>query len=286
MRIRVILQMVITMKSSDPIGVFDSGLGGLSVVETLQRLMPEETIVFFGDSARNPYGTKSRQTVRDYSFEIVEHFRRQNVKAVVIACNTATSAAAKELRKAFDFDIVGMEPALKPAAQKKTPSTIAVWATALTLREEKFVRLMERFENEHEILRIPCPKLVELVEQDRLQEQETVDAVLKAYLKQSEGADFIVLGCTHFLFYKKRLQQLAPDLCILDGNEGTVRHLHELLEAKGLLNQEEQSFRDASSKQKTEQEDLPECRLTIENSDPSKLDLSWKLLNRLKEENR
>lgn len=272
------------MKSSDPIGVFDSGLGGLSVVETIQRQLPHENIVFFGDSARNPYGTKSRKAVLDYSFEIVNHFQNQHVKAVVIACNTATSAAAKELRKAFDFDIVGMEPALKPAAQKKTPSTIAVWATSLTLREEKFVHLMERFESDHKILRIPCPRLVELVETDQLDNQDLVDSVLKSYLEQSRGADSIVLGCTHFLFYKKRLQQLAPDLDIIDGNEGTARHLRDLLDEKGLLNTPDLIQPGGVQVQPFAKPVTGQLRM--ENSDPSRLDLSWKLLNQLKEENR
>ncbi len=254
------------MKPSDPIGVFDSGLGGLSVVDTLRRMMPDEQILYFGDSARNPYGTKTMDEVRQYSFEIVEQFRKQNVKAVIIACNTATSAAAKELRKAFDFDIVGMEPALKPAAEMKTPSKIAVWATELTLNQEKFAHLMERFDSNHDIVRVPCPRLVELVETDRLEDQQAVDAALKEYLTQSEDAEFIVLGCTHFLFFKDRLRQLAGDkVQIIDGNAGTVNRLHSLLEQKGLL--------------------APHAKgsLTIDNSQPEKIDLSWKLYHSLEE---
>ncbi|MBF0578798.1 glutamate racemase [Erysipelotrichaceae bacterium RD49] len=254
------------MKPSDPIGVFDSGLGGLSVVDTLRRMMPDEQILYYGDSARNPYGTKSKEQVKQYSFEIVERFRKQNVKAVIIACNTATSAAAKDLRKAFDFDIVGMEPALKPAAEMKAPSKIAVWATALTLNQEKFAHLMERFDENHEIIRVACPRLVELVEQDQLDDLETVDTALQEYLKQSEDAEFIVLGCTHFLFFKDRLKQLANDqVQIIDGNVGTIKRLHSLLAQKGLLAQN------------------PNGSLTIDNSQPEKIDLSWKLYQTLEE---
>ncbi len=255
-------------KNEAPIGVFDSGLGGLSVVKTLRRLMPEENIIFFGDSARNPYGTKTKKQVQDYSFEIVKAFSKVPVKAVVIACNTATSAAAKELRKVFDFDIVGMEPALKPAAELKTPSKIAVWATDLTLREEKFSHLRKRFDADHDIVLVACPDLVQLVEHDQLQDKQLVDDTLKNYIEQSQGAEFIVLGCTHFLFFKKQLQALLKNTAqLIDGNEGTIRHLQALLKEKDLL---------ASNQEGT---------LVIQNSDPAHEDLSWRLYEQLKEQN-
>lgn len=225
------------MKASDPIGVFDSGLGGLSVVASIRKQLPHENLIFFGDSARNPYGTKTKEEVRAYSHEIVADLASRPVKAVVIACNTATSAAARSLRETFDFDIIGMEPALKLAAQMKTPSKIAVWATGLTLKEDKFLTLKERFVDEHDVLAIPCPKLVQLVEQDRLEETAEVDAALDEYLSASGDADFIVLGCTHFLFFKDRLQEKVSGATrIVDGNVGTVRQLRRLLEARGLLN--------------------------------------------------
>lgn len=249
------------------IGVFDSGLGGLSVVKTLRRLLPNENIIFFGDSARNPYGTKTKKQVRDYSFEIVENFAKLPVKAVVIACNTATSAAAKELRNAFDFDIVGMEPALKKAAELKTPSKIAVWATDLTLREEKFSHLRERFDTDHEIILVACPKLVTLVEQDKLEDISLVTKTLEEYWKKSQEAEFIVLGCTHFLFFKKFLKALLPHTVqIIDGNEGTIRRLAYLLQQRNLLND-----------QKTP------GTLIIHNSNPNKEALSWNLYEKLKE---
>lgn len=255
-------------KNEAPIGVFDSGLGGLSVVKTLRRLMPRENIIFFGDSARNPYGTKTKKQVQDYSFEIVEAFSNLPVKAVVIACNTATSAAAQELRKAFAFDIVGMEPALKPAAELKTPSKIAVWATDLTLREEKFSHLRKRFDADHDIVLVACPKLVQLVEHDQLQDEQLVHDTLQHYIDQSQGAEFIVLGCTHFLFFKKQLQALlGTSAKLIDGNEGTIRHLQALLKEKDLL-------------AKGNQEGV----LVIQNSDPAHTDLSWKLYEQLKEQ--
>ncbi|UNT96507.1 glutamate racemase [Allobaculum mucilyticum] len=253
-----------TKKSTDPIGVFDSGLGGLTVAVDLAKALPNETILYFGDSARNPYGTRSRQTVENYAMEITRNFEHQHVKAVIIACNTATSAAAPRLRETFDFDIVGMEPALKVAAMLKTPSTIAVWATELTLHEEKFERLKSRFEAGHEIIPVACSDLVRIVEEDRLDDATTADEALKRYLEASKGAEFIVLGCTHFLFFKDHLQQLAGEsVQIIDGNEGTIRHLKHLLDKKGLLNEQGPGS------------------LQVDNSDPAKLPLSKKLIHRL-----
>lgn len=257
-----------TNRSSDPIGVFDSGLGGLSVAVDLRNALPNERILYFGDSARNPYGAKSRQEVEQYAMEITEQFERQNVKAVIIACNTATSAAAPALRERFAFDIIGMEPALKVAASLKTPSTIAVWATALTLHEEKFERLRHRFESGHVIKAVACPKLVRLVEEDRLDDRQAVDDALGEYLKQSGDAESIVLGCTHFLFFKERLKELAgKEVRIVDGNDGTIRRVQDLLGRRNLL---------------AAKEDGPGC-LVVDNSDPAQIDLSYRLIHRLEE---
>lgn len=253
------------MNSKSPIGVFDSGMGGLSVAAEIRRQLPEEKIIFFGDSARNPYGTKSKEEIASCSMEIAKHLESRGIKALVIACNTATSAAAPLLRSTFDFDIIGMEPALKVAADKKPGGKIAVWATKLTLEEEKFARLMHRFDSDHEIRRIPCPKLVRLVEEGKLGQTELVDQVLKEYLEQSrfEDLDSIVLGCTHFIFFKERLKELTEGkIDIVDGNEGTVRHLGQLLEQKDLLSSGPGG-------------------IEMENSDPDKLDLSWNLYESL-----
>jgi glutamate racemase len=135
------------MVSRAAIGVFDSGLGGISVVRQLRRDLPNEHVLYFGDSANAPYGRKTPEQVRELSFDIVDRFVRQGVKAVVIACNTATSAAVDALREAYDIPIIGMEPALKPACDRGhgTAQRIIVAATPLTLHEPKFKRLMTRF---------------------------------------------------------------------------------------------------------------------------------------------
>lgn len=271
------------MNKQSPIGVFDSGLGGLTVAWHIRELLPDEDILFFGDSARNPYGTKPLETIQAYSSEIMEDFAGRDVKAAVIACNTATSAAAALLRPQYDFDIIGMEPALKVAAKLKTPSVIAVWATDLTLHEKKFAALVKRFEKDHTIIRVPCPKLVRCVEEDRLDDKEYVNSLLEEYLKASGPVlpDAIVLGCTHFIYYKQVLEQKVGSGCVVvDGNEGTARHLRDLLDQKGLLKQETTQSSDDQKKTETGRGSL-----TITNSDPDKIELSYRLYRKLEELN-
>lgn len=262
------------MNSNSPIGIFDSGLGGLSVAWQIQKVLPDENLIFFGDSARNPYGTKPVEVIQAYSKEIMENFAGQDVKAAVIACNTATSAAAAMLRQEYAFDIIGMEPALKVAAELKTPSTIAVWATDLTLHEKKFSALTRRFEKDHTILRVPCPKLVRCVEEDRLDDEAYVDALLDEYLQASGDVlpDAIVLGCTHFIYFRKALEKKLPSTTVVvDGNLGTALHLKDLLEQKGLL--------------RAPSEDGCKGSLTITNSNPDQIGLSHKLYQKLEEQN-
>ena len=255
------------MNSKSPIGVFDSGMGGISVLATLKQAMPNEDLIYFGDSKYNPYGTKTKEEITKRCIEICDVFMAYDVKAIVIACNTATSACVSFLRKKYPIDIIGMEPALKVACTKGSRQKIAVWATNLTLSEKKFSTLMEKFENEHDIRKIPCPKLVRIVEEDDLDNDTRVNEALHEYLNASNinSLDSIVLGCTHFVFYKKKLQEMAgPSIEIIDGNEGTVHHLQEVLKQKNLLNNEGGSI---------------EWKNTLEE----KIELSKRLLMRLEE---
>lgn len=256
------------MNSNSPIGIFDSGLGGLTVAAEIAKRMPHEKLLFYADSAHNPYGTKTPEEVLGFCREIMEDFRKRDVKAVVIACNTATSVAAAALRSEYDFDIVGMEPALKVAADLRTPARIAVWATALTLQEDKFARLVRRFEKDHEIIPVPCPELVECVETGQLEDNEKVESLLRACLARSgsEMPDAIVLGCTHFVYFRKALEQMIGDRClIVDGNEGTARRLEDLLAAKNLQSEGEGS-------------------VEIINSDPDKIGFSKRMYQKLEEQ--
>ncbi|NMM92889.1 glutamate racemase [Bifidobacterium oedipodis] len=258
------------MSSTAPIGVFDSGLGGISVVRQIAQDMPHEHVLYFGDSANAPYGTKTPAQVRELSFRIVERFASQGVKAVVIACNTATSAAVNDLRDTYDIPIIGMEPALKVACDRGQGKRqrVIVAATPLTLREHKFAALMERFDQDHTIFKEPCPGLVDVVESGRLADHDLVMHTLHGYFDQYDlsSIDSVVLGCTHFVFYRDYFRELLPDTAaIIDGNEGTVRHLSVVLESLGKLAPETQ---DGS--------------VTLANSDPSEriAALSQQLLER------
>ncbi|KAB5606543.1 glutamate racemase [Bifidobacterium jacchi] len=233
------------MASSAPIGVFDSGLGGISVVRRIVADMPHERVLYFGDSANAPYGTKSPEQVRELSVSIMERFVRRGVKAVVIACNTATSAAVNELRERYAMPIIGMEPALKVACDRgdRPDGTherqhVIVAATPLTLREHKFAALMDRFKEANDVHPQPCPSLVSIVEEGRLDDHDSVMRTLHGYFDRYDlsAIDSVVLGCTHFVFYRRYFRELLPaSTAIIDGNEGTVRHLGVVLESLGAL---------------------------------------------------
>lgn len=254
------------MDSKSAIGVFDSGLGGISVLETIHEIMPNEDLIYLGDSKYNPYGTKTKEQITQRCISICDEFKERKVKAIVIACNTATSACVDLLREKYDLDIVGMEPALKVACDLGSHQRIAVWATELTLNENKFARLMDRFKQEHEIVKVACPKLVRIVEQDQLDDEGIVNAALKEYLDFSciESINSIVLGCTHFPFFKDKLKKLCPNVRLVDGSVGTTLHLKSLLESKNLLN-----------------DDTHVGSIAWLNTDETKIELSKRLFNRL-----
>ena len=222
------------------IGVFDSGIGGLSVLEELEKVLPNEDFYYYGDSINNPYGEKSDQELLEITSHIVDVLKENGAKIIVIACNTATSASANHLRKKYkDLPIIGMEPALKVATQGVKNNNIVVMATPLTLKEKKFETLMHKFRGNNKVVKMPCPKLVEIVENDLLDDKNIVIDQLKDYYKNvnMDNLDSVVLGCTHFIFYRDYLNQFLPkNTKLVDGNKGTCRHLKEVLEEKHELN--------------------------------------------------
>lgn len=230
------------LTNSSPIGVFDSGVGGISVLNELRRLMPMENFIYYGDSMYAPYGEKSKEEIRTRCIHICEFFCKEHVKAIVIACNTATSACVAELRERYaQIPIIGMEPALKVAAEQDGLQHILVLATSFTLKEQKFANLMERYEKENVIYKQPCPKLVEIVEQRCLHDKERAVNTLRKYLSAYDlhRLDSIVLGCTHFVFYRNYLKEILPShIQVIDGNYGTAKHLFEVLSKKEQLAQE------------------------------------------------
>ena len=223
------------------IAVFDSGLGGLSVLRVLEREMPRERFLYFGDSANAPYGSRPTAQVRELTLSHVDELMRLGLKAVVIACNTATSAAIDALRARYpDTVVVGIEPALKPAAEAFPTGRIIVMATEVTLREEKFLRLTEQYSRPCEIIPLPCPALVEFVERGELDSpavKKYLRTVLAPYLHPAPGA--IVLGCTHFPFLKPVISRIVGrGVRFFDGSEGTTAQTRRLLEKRGLLRQQ------------------------------------------------
>lgn len=224
---------------TDPIAVFDSGIGGISVLSHLRVLMPEENYIYLGDSAHAPYGEKSAHEVRQLTFAGVEQLLQRGAKAVVIACNTATAAAAAPLRAAYPHAvIIGIEPALKPAAAWQRGATVLVMATPMTLREEKFRLLREKWSGQAEVIDLPCHGLAELIEGGMTDGPE-----LRDYLEElfrdipRERVAAVVLGCTHYPHIRGVIASFfGAETRIFDGGEGTAKETCRRLEQAGLLN--------------------------------------------------
>ena len=227
---------------NDYIAVFDSGVGGISVLRHLRRELPNEQFLYFGDSANAPYGSRSTEDVRRLTLAAAKRlFAEYPVKALVVACNTATAAAIGELRAQYpEKIIIGIEPALKLAADTFPGGHIGVMATEVTLREEKFDLLAHRFDTQCTVTRIPAPGLVQFIEANRRDSGET-----KAYLRQLLAPyigklDALVLGCTHYPFVKHNIQDiLGPKTRVIHGGEGTARETKRRLRLNNLLRQGE-----------------------------------------------
>ena len=236
-----------------PIGVFDSGLGGISVLKELMALMPEEHYLYFGDSANAPYGTRTTEEVRLLSMNAAAMLYERGIKALVVACNTATAAAITQIREEYpNLIVVGIEPALKMATDRFPRGHVGIMATQVTLREEKLEHLVGRFP-EVSVERIPAPGLVELVEQGKADSEET-EELLRKILKPYIGElDALVLGCTHYPFVKDSVQRiLGADVQVLDGGAGTARQTCRLLEERNLRRAGEGSLKMENSSGKQE----------------------------------
>lgn len=223
---------------TDYIAVFDSGLGGISVLRHLLRLMPGERYLYFGDSANAPYGSRSTSEVRALTLAAAEKLMAEKpLKALVLACNTATAAAVKDLRAKYpELIVIGIEPALKVAADHYPGGRIGVMATEVTLREEKFDTLLHRFDENCTVTKIPMPGLVQLVEAGKTDSPE-MEALLRSLLAPYIGKlDAVVLGCTHYPLAAKAISRvLGKTVVLLDGGEGTARETRRRLLSAGLL---------------------------------------------------
>jgi len=255
-------------KKSLSIGFFDSGVGGLSVLKEAIKLMPNENYIYFGDSRNAPYGVKTVEEVQKLSFKAIEFLLSKGVKAIVVACNTATSAAIEELRSYYkDIPIIGIEPALKPAVELNRDGAVVIMATPMTLVEKKFNALQEKYKSQAQIAPLPCGGLVELIESGNI-EGELVENYLRDKFMEvkSDKIASVVLRCTHYPFVRETITKiLGETVPVIDGSDGTSRHLKNILEEHNMLN-------DSNDK----------GNVDIYNSleDEAIINLSYKLLNK------
>jgi len=226
------------MPSEAPVGVFDSGVGGLSVLGEIRARLPFESLLYVADSGHVPYGEKSPEYIRERCRQIADFLLGEGAKALVVACNTATVAAVAELRERHpDLPIVGMEPAVKPAAAATRSGTVGVLATTGTLKSARFAALLDRFAHDVRVVTQPCPGLVECVEQGELTAPQT-RALLASYVQPllAAGCDTLILGCTHYPFLKPLLRELVPaEVELIDTGAAVARQLERLLGERDLL---------------------------------------------------
>ncbi|MBR5336760.1 MAG: glutamate racemase [Lachnospiraceae bacterium] len=209
------------------IGIFDSGIGGLSVLHRALQVMPDDEFIYYADTDNVPYGEKPREVILNIVGNVMEFLVERNVDAVVVACNTATSVAIKAMRENYDLPIIGMEPAVKKAREEYPEGRTLVMATPVTVRGDKMKYLLERVDSEHLVDMIPMPKLVRFAESGIFDGNEVQDYIRE----QLKGTDLdaytsLVLGCTHFNYFKKALRCQIPErIAFVDGIEGTVAQL-------------------------------------------------------------
>lgn len=228
----------IAHKRYGPIGVFDSGIGGLSVLREITRLLPHEDVLYFADSAHCPYGPRPLAEVQALSTAVTAFLVEQGAKLIVVACNTASAAALHHLRASFHVPIVGMEPAVKPAAERTNARKIGVLATQVTFQSELFARLLERFAVGVDVYTQVCPGLVERIEAGQLHDPQTEDLLRRCLAPMLDtGVDTLVLGCTHYPFVRDSIERIAgPNVEIIDPAPAVARQTTRVLEREGLLN--------------------------------------------------
>ncbi|MDQ6884502.1 MAG: glutamate racemase [Candidatus Dormibacteraeota bacterium] len=221
-----------------PIGIFDSGVGGLSVLAEIRAETPHEDLVYVADSAHVPYGSKSADYIRQRSMTLTKFLLDQGAKAIVVACNTATAAAAAHLRKHFDVPVIAMEPAVKPAAAATRRGVVGVLATEGTIKSAQLAALLERFGKGVEVVTQPGIGLVEQVEEGDLDGPKTRRLVEKHTAPLlAASADTIVLGCTHYAFIRPLIADVVgPEVVLIETGPAVARQVRRVLETKGLIN--------------------------------------------------
>jgi len=230
------------LDTSSSIGIFDSGVGGISILRAIREQMPNESVVYFGDQGHIPYGPRPMEQIRDFSEAITNFLLEQNAKIIVVACNTASAAALKYLREKFpDVQFIGMEPAVKPAAEQTQTGKVGVLATPATFQGVLYASVVERFANGVELFQSICPGLVQQIEQGNLDGEETRKVLEAALLPMlEENIDTVVLGCTHYPFVIPLIQQIVGDkVRVIDPAPSVARQAGRLLESGGMSRQSE-----------------------------------------------
>ncbi len=236
------------------IGIFDSGIGGLTVLHRALIELPKEDYIFYADEEHVPYGTKTREEILAYTTNAVEFLVKQGCEIVVLACNTATSVAAEELRKNVKVPILGIEPAVKPALEHSNHKRVLVIATPMTVKEKKLKDLLHRVDEEHRVDVMATPQLVEFAQREEFNSKE-VKQYLKEKFQEICPSDYseVVLGCTHFNLFKDVLREyFGPDCELIDGSFGTVRNLSATAKRMNLAEGQKGSVTFYSSGKKVE----------------------------------
>lgn len=219
--------------NNNPIGVFDSGIGGLSVANAISGYLPNESLIYFADTGRVPYGPRSRKEITDFSVEMTQFLLDHQCKMIVVACNTATAAALESLRKQWpEIPFIGMEPAVKPAAEATRSGRVGVLATLSTIRSERYAELMLRYAANVQVFENPCISLVPLIEAGKLNDPETIEQLEEILTPMlQEQVDTFVLGCTHYPFLLSHIKDIVPADCkIIDPAPAVARQVVRRLE--------------------------------------------------------
>ncbi len=223
--------------NNNSIGIFDSGIGGLTVLKRIIEILPNEKYIYYADTNNVPYGTKPKEEVKKYINNAIDFLISKKVKAIVIACNTATSIAVKELREKYSVPIIGIEPAAKPAVENRGEKRVLIMATPTTIREEKLKLLLEVLNATEYVDLVAMPELVEFAENKDF-DSEKVEAYIKKELQEYNLEDYseLVLGCTHFPFFKKLLSKIFNNNTqIIDGGEGVAKRLSNILNENNMV---------------------------------------------------
>ena len=223
--------------NNNPIGVFDSGIGGLSVLRQIIKVLPNEEYIYYADTDNVPYGLKTKEQILECVENAIDFLNSRKVKAIVVACNTATSVAIKDLRSDYSIPIIGIEPAIKPAIENRKNKKVLLMATPVTVNGEKIKNLIQRLGAEDIVELIAMPKLVEFAESGEFNTER-----VKEYIRENlekfnlEEYSYLVLGCTHFPYFETTLKEILPNsICIIDGSMGVAERLKEILEENKML---------------------------------------------------